>query len=54
MICAPNNPTIVYLTAYNERYTMPKMVVTTGGDEFFIPDDSHYYWDQLQGPKFLR
>lgn len=23
------------------------MVVTTSGDEFFIPDDSKYYWSDL-------
>lgn len=30
------------------------MIVTTGGDEFFIPDDSHYYFGELDGPKLLR
>ncbi|XP_055877302.1 autocrine proliferation repressor protein A-like [Biomphalaria glabrata] len=39
---------------YSNRYTMPKMIVTTSGDEFFLPDDSYYYFDQLPGPKFLR
>uniref|UniRef100_A0A2C9LAQ2 Uncharacterized protein n=1 Tax=Biomphalaria glabrata TaxID=6526 RepID=A0A2C9LAQ2_BIOGL len=40
--------------SYKDRYTMPKMIVTTSGDEFFLPDDSYYYFDQLPGPKFLR
>ncbi|XP_071129143.1 autocrine proliferation repressor protein A-like [Mytilus edulis] len=41
--------------SYNSRYTsIPKMIVTTGGDEFFIPDDSHYYFGELDGPKLLR
>ena len=31
------------------RYVNTKlMVVTTSGDEFFIPDDSSYYWKDLQ------
>ena len=33
---------------------MPKFVVSTGGDEFFLPDDSYYYWDDLQGEKYTR
>ncbi|XP_050394472.1 autocrine proliferation repressor protein A [Patella vulgata] len=41
--------------AYNDRYaTIPKIIVSTGGDEFFLPDDSHYYFNELQGPKYLR
>ncbi|KAH9499585.1 hypothetical protein Btru_074202 [Bulinus truncatus] len=40
--------------SYADRYTIPKMIVTTSGDEFFLPDDSYYYFDQLPGPKFIR
>ena len=33
---------------------MPKLVVCTSGDEFFLNDDSYYFWDSLKGEKFLR
>ncbi|XP_041364664.1 autocrine proliferation repressor protein A-like [Gigantopelta aegis] len=40
--------------SYNDTLTMPKLIITTGGDEFFLPDDSHYYYNDLVGPKYLR
>ncbi|XP_071129138.1 autocrine proliferation repressor protein A-like [Mytilus edulis] len=41
--------------AYNDRYeTVHKMIITSSGDEFFLTDDSHYYYNQLAGPKYLR
>ena len=33
---------------------MPKMVFSTGGDEFFLPDDSHYYFSDMKGPKYVN
>ncbi|XP_072043224.1 autocrine proliferation repressor protein A-like [Amphiura filiformis] len=40
--------------AYRDRLTMPKFIFTGANDQFFLPDDSHYYYDQLLGPKYLR
>ncbi|BFZ03768.1 hypothetical protein BsWGS_06807 [Bradybaena similaris] len=40
--------------AYNDRLTIPKLLVTSTGDEFFLPDDSHYFFDKLQSPKHIR
>ncbi len=39
---------------YRDRLTMPKFVVNAGGDQYFPPDSSKFYFDDLQGPKFLR
>ena len=39
---------------YIDRLTMPKLMITTGGDEFFQNDDSWYFWDSLKGEKFMR
>ena len=49
-------PTIVTppTVAYKERLVMPKLMVCTGGDEFFQNDDSWYFWDDLPGEKFIR
>ncbi|XP_077979950.1 autocrine proliferation repressor protein A-like [Glandiceps talaboti] len=45
---------IVDPIAYKDRLTMPKLIVSTGGDEFFLPDDSHYYFDEMLGETHLR
>ena len=33
---------------------MPKYIITAGGDQFFLPDDSYYYFSQLKGETYLR
>jgi PhoPQ-activated pathogenicity-related protein len=40
--------------SYRDRLTMPKYVVNSAGDQYFPPDSSKFYFDDLQGPKYLR
>lgn len=39
---------------YRERLTMPKLIMNGGNDQFFVPDSSKFYWNDLPGPKWLR
>lgn len=38
---------------YRDRCTMPKCLINATGDEFFLPDSSRYYFDELLGEKHL-
>lgn len=40
--------------SYRHRLTMPKLVLNAAGDQFFLPDSSKFYWEELKGPKALR
>ncbi len=40
--------------SYRDRYTMPKLVMNSAGDQYFLPDSSQYYFDDLPGEKYLR
>ena len=40
--------------SYRDRVTMPKFIVNSTGDEFFLPDSSQFYFDGLMGEKYLR
>jgi len=39
---------------YVDRLTMPKYMITSSGDEFFLPDSPQFFMDKLQGPAYLR
>jgi PhoPQ-activated pathogenicity-related protein len=39
---------------YRDRFTMPKLVLNATGDQFFLPDSSRFYFDDLPAPKYLR
>src|SRR5436190_1291727 len=39
---------------YRQRFNMPKFLVNAAGDQFFLPDSSQFYFDDLPGVKYLR
>ena len=39
---------------YRDRLTMPKFMINACGDQFFLPDSSQFYFNDLLGPKYLR
>ena len=40
--------------SYRERFTMPKFIMNSAGDQYFLPDSSRFYFDDLPGEKYLR
>src|SRR4030095_12653090 len=40
--------------SYLDRLTLPKFIVNAAGDQYFTPDSSKFYFDDLKGPKYLR
>lgn len=39
---------------YRQRFTMPKLLINATGDQFFLPDSSQFYFNDLPGVKYLR
>jgi PhoPQ-activated pathogenicity-related protein len=39
--------------SYRDRLSMPKLIVNAAGDQFFLPDSSQFYFDQLPGENHL-
>jgi PhoPQ-activated pathogenicity-related protein len=40
--------------SYRDRFTMPKLMINSAGDQYFLPDSSQFYFDGLPGEKYLR
>ncbi len=40
--------------SYRDRLTMPKLIMNSTGDQYFLPDSSQFYYDDLKGEKYLR
>jgi PhoPQ-activated pathogenicity-related protein len=47
-LCAIEEP-----YSYRDRLTMPKLIISSSQDEFFLPDSSQFYYDRLKGEKRL-
>ncbi len=39
---------------YRRRLAIPKFILNSAGDQFFVPDSSQFYFDRLPGEKYLR
>jgi PhoPQ-activated pathogenicity-related protein len=39
---------------YRDRFVMPKFIINATGDQFFLPDSSQFYFNDLPGVKYLR
>jgi PhoPQ-activated pathogenicity-related protein len=48
-LCAIEDP-----YSYRARMTLPKLIMNATGDQYFLPDSSQFYFDELPGPKYLR
>ena len=40
--------------SYRDRMTLPKLTLNATGDQFFLPDSSQFYWDDLPDVKYQR
>ncbi|HEY3128529.1 MAG TPA: PhoPQ-activated pathogenicity-related family protein [Acidobacteriota bacterium] len=40
--------------SYRDRLTMPKLIVNSAGDQYFLPDSWQFYFEDLKGEKYLR
>ena len=40
--------------SYLDRLTVPKYIINASGDQYFLPDSSQFYWNDLLGEKHLR
>ncbi|XP_071843584.1 autocrine proliferation repressor protein A-like [Apostichopus japonicus] len=39
---------------YKDELLMPKYIILSGNDEFFLPDNTHYFLNELKGVTFVR
>ena len=39
---------------YRSRYTLPKFLINSTGDQFFLPDSAQFYFHDLIGEKYIQ
>ncbi len=39
---------------FRERLSLPKYLINSSGDQFFVPDAARFYWRSLPGEKHIR
>jgi PhoPQ-activated pathogenicity-related protein len=39
---------------FRERLSVPKYLINSSGDQFFVPDAARFYWRRLPGEKHIR
>ena len=45
----------VMVLVYDVRLaSRPKLITIASGDQFFLPDDSYYFWSNLSGQNYLQ
>lgn len=48
------DPLLYAKNAASQRLDIPKYIINASSDDFFLPDNARFYFDQLPGPKALR
>ena len=44
-----------YRYLFNSNLTnIPKLMIDSAGDEFFVPDSAQFYYSDIPGPKYIR
>jgi len=53
----PENAALMHIIDpyyYLNRLKMPKLIMCGANDQFFVPDSSQFYWNDVQNPKWIR
>ena len=48
-----NDNGIASVVDFLDKYNLPTMVVDGTGDQFFLPDNSYFFFNKLPGFKYM-